>query len=116
MVFRTRLVALPCTWAKGGFSGERVFTISLANGEPYESVAPRDFFWNASGQLIGDSQPDVRQKGMIAARVIDQLEDDQVLVEIPDGEVIAVAGDLIKERPSQINPPTPQPTYVSLRS
>ena len=41
MPFHRTLIAVPCELSLGAFSGERLFTIRLANGETYTSIAPR---------------------------------------------------------------------------
>lgn len=55
---RNRLVAVPCTIAPGAFSGERIFSLTLANGEQYASLAPRFFCWNTEDQLVQENEPD----------------------------------------------------------
>lgn len=100
------LVALPCKLSPGAFSGERVIDIELANGQIYTSVAPRHFCWNASGKLVGEREPSTEVDGMVAARVIDELDENQFAVEIPDGEVIAVDRGLVRDRPTPITPPS----------
>ena len=44
--------------------------------------------------------------GMVAAKLLDYGECDFEVVEVPDGEVIAVAKEEVKERPSEIVPPS----------
>ncbi len=110
-----RFVALPCKLAPGAFSGERVFEVDLANGETYRSLAPRPFCWNARGQLVAQAEPAVESPGMVAARIVDRIDDGQVLVEVPDGEVIAVDEKTVKQRPTEIKPPEPR-THVPVGS
>jgi hypothetical protein len=98
------LVALPCELSMGSFSGERFFDVTLANGETYHGFAPRFFCWNASGKLVEGSEPETQSPGMVAAKVIQWL-DDQVQVEVPDGQVIAVDRNMVKSRPTPILPP-----------
>ena len=109
------LVALPCKFELGGFSGERVFDVVLANGQHYQSVAPRFFFWNDHGKLVNEDEPQTESTGMIAARVVDQTDDGQFLVVVPDGEVIAVEKAAVKNRPTVIRPPESKP-HVPVRS
>ncbi len=104
-----QLVALPCKLAPGGFSGERVFEVELANGEAYRGLAPRPFCWNGQGRIVGAGEPSGEVAGMVAARVVDELDDGQVIVEVPDGAVIAVDPALVKPRPTDIRPPEPRP-------
>ena len=71
-------------------SDERVFEVELADGKLYRSVAPRQFCWNDQGRLVAENEPAAEASGMVAARVLDWTDDGQTIVEVPDGEVIAV--------------------------
>jgi len=100
------LVAVPCRFSKGLFSSERVFEVVLANGDIYEGVAPRHYCWNSSNQLLGETEArDEEVSGLLAARVVEELDDDQVAVVVPDGKVLAVKKGQIRARPTPINPP-----------
>ncbi|MBW4552134.1 MAG: hypothetical protein KME35_13655 [Aphanocapsa sp. GSE-SYN-MK-11-07L] len=109
-----QLIALVCKVAPGGFSGERIFEVKLANGNPYRSLAPRQFCWNSSGNLVEIDEPKTEVDGMIAARIVDFIDDDQFMVEIPDGETIAVDKGIIKDRPTDIKPPMESAIHVSV--
>jgi hypothetical protein len=111
-----QLVALTCKIAPGGFSGERIFEVKLANGEPYRSLAPRQFCWNSQGNLIAENEPNTEVEGAIAARIVDSIDEDQVIVEVPDGEIIAVDKNDIKKRPTNIKPPAKSKPHVSVGS
>jgi hypothetical protein len=95
------------------FSGERLFTVKLANGADYHGIAPRHFCWNERGEIVGEYEPTRENEGKIAARVVDELEDGQVAVEVPNGEVIAVDRSDVVKRPTVIRPPTPTPPTES---
>jgi hypothetical protein len=114
--FSHRLVALKCKIAPGGFSGERIFEVTLADGESYRSLAPRQFCWNSNKQLVAENEPSLEVEGMVAARVVDSVEDDhnQVIVEVPDGEIIAVDTATVEQRPSSIQPPVESNQHVSV--
>jgi hypothetical protein len=103
------LVALPCSLSPGALSGERVIEVKLADGRIYTSLVPRYFCWNAAGQLVGENEPSAEIDGMVAARRVDELDDTQVAVEIPDGKVIAVDRSQIRPRPTPIKPPSVTP-------
>jgi hypothetical protein len=105
MVYSDRqLVAIQCQVEPGGFSGERLFTVQLANGEDYVSVAPRQFCWNSNGNLVAINEPASKVNGLVAARVLEELEHSQVLVEVPDGQIIAVDRSKVQRRPTPIKP------------
>lgn len=99
------LVAIPCKLSPGSFSGERVFEVQLANGDSYTSLAPRHFCWNANGKIVGDREPTTKTSGMIAAKIVTEIDDNQLQIEVPDGEVIAVDRRQVKSRPTPIVPP-----------
>lgn len=109
MLVEQALIALPCKLSPGIVSGERIFEVKLANGQTYTGVAPRHFCWNAQGQLVGEKEPSGEVEGMVAARVIEELDDNQVAVEVPDGEVIAVDKDQARPRPTPVRPPSSTP-------
>ena len=52
---------------------------------------------------------------MLAARIVDRTDDGQIIVEVPDGEVIAVDEKMVKRRPTEIKPPEPK-IHVSIGS
>lgn len=112
--FDRQLVALTCKIAPGGFSGERVFEVKLANGDSYRSLAPRQFCWNSQGDLVAEDEPNTEVDGMIAARIVDSIDDNQVILEVPDGEIIAVDRSDVKERPTSIKPPAESKPRVSV--
>jgi hypothetical protein len=102
MVSLSPLVALPCKLSPGGFSGERIFEVILADGQPYRSIAPRQFCWNSDNSLVEENEPQNEIGGMVAARVVDFIEGEQVIVEVPDGEIIAVDKGAVQKRPTSI--------------
>lgn len=104
MSFDRQLVAIMCKVSPGGFSGERIFEVILANGEPYRSLAPRQFCWNSQNNLVTENEPNTEINGLIAARIIDDIDNDQMIVEVPDGEIIAVDKGIVKQRPTSIKP------------
>jgi hypothetical protein len=104
-LFDRQLVALKCRVSPGGFSGERIFEVTLANGQPYRSLAPRQFCWNSQNHLVAEDEPQTEVDGMVAARIIDSIDGDQMIVEVPDGETIAVDKANVGPRPTSIKPP-----------
>jgi hypothetical protein len=88
------------------FSNERAFEVELADGTSYSGPAPIHFCWNEDRKPLGESEAVGKEvNGWVAARVISQLEDDQVVVEVPDGEMIAVRASKIREAPTPVVPP-----------
>jgi hypothetical protein len=115
LMWDRQFVALECRLAPGGFSGEREFEVVLANGKPYRSLAPRQFCWNERGELVGEREPEHESPGMVAARLLDVTEDGQQIVEVPDGEVIAVDREVVRQRPTVIRPPGTHPRSSTRR-
>jgi hypothetical protein len=104
------LVAVKCKLAPAMFSSERVFAITLADGKEYRGTAPRDFCWNKDGRLVGEKEPSEEADGWVAAKVIEEQDDGQVIVEVPDGAVLAVPRSPVHPRPTPIRPPrAPEP-------
>src|SRR5262249_39069135 len=101
---RNTLVALKCRLSKGPFSRERTFEVKLASGEDYAGAAPRHFCWNAKGALLGEGEAgsEAGVEGLVAAKLVDELEGGLRAVEVPDGEVLAVRDDQVVERPTRI--------------
>jgi hypothetical protein len=60
--------------------------------------------------LVGEREPSASTDGSIAARIVERVEGNQVQVEVPDGEVIAVDEKQIKARPTLITPPSGTPS------
>jgi hypothetical protein len=110
--FKHPLVALNSKIAPGGFSGERIFVVKLANGEEYRGLAPYQFCWNSQGRLVDEFEPNSEVDGNVAARIVDYIDNEQVIVEVPDGQNIAVMQQTVIERPSNIIPPIYSGTYV----
>jgi len=104
-----QFVAVKCKLSKGLFSSERAFEVSLANGEKYSGPAPIHFCWNEAGKPLGEGEAIDREiDGWVAARRLRrQLPDDQMAVEVPDGEAIAVRNPQVRDAWTDILPPTP---------
>lgn len=91
------LKTIKCTISRGGFSDERVFTLS--NG--YEGVASRQYFWRDDGRALEEGEPPIDQRieGWVAVRIVEVREPGPVLVALPDGESIEVSLDVLTSRP-----------------
>ena len=101
-------LALPCTIAMGAFSSERVFTITLANGDTYQSAASFLHFWDAKANRLNRTEPGAgnRINGLVAARLVKQDGDD-LAVEVPDGEVVMVSTKSAVRRPQEADTNVP---------
>ncbi len=111
-----QLVAVPCQLSPGVFSSERVFEVVLKNGERHQGVAPRFFCWNERGQVVAEDEPADLIDGMVAAKLLDRGSSDYAVVEVPDGEVIAVEKSAVRKRPTEIVPPGEKPSHVFVGS
>lgn len=99
----SNLVAIPCQYKWAAFSGERLFKLVLSNGESYIGVSSNNFLWNFLGGLVRDEQPLDYVDGMLAVRVIQYIDEDEVLVVLPDTEQVVV--EKVFPRPTPITPP-----------
>jgi hypothetical protein len=106
---QNQFVAVRCKLSRGLFSSERAFEVTLANGEKYSGPAPIPFCWNDAGQPLNDREAIDREiDGWVAARPLRrQLPGDQVAVEVPDGEALAVRKAQVRDAWTDILPPTP---------
>lgn len=102
--YRSPLVAIKARIEQSGFSGERIFEVKLANGKPYRGLAPHQFCWDSRNNQIQEFDEEDNIEGLVAARVIDVIDHDQLIVEIPNGEVIAVDKQDVTKRPTSITP------------
>ena len=111
-----QLVAVPCRLFPGVFASERVFEVLLQNGERHQGIAPRFFCWNEQGQVVADGESTIDVQGMVAAKLLDRGEDGYAVVEVPDGEVIAVDMAAVRKRPTAILPPGEKSAHVFVGS
>ncbi len=97
------LKAIRCKIYKGAFSGERYFEFPLADGQKYESLAPRYHMWDAEGKKIDEYQPSGNEPidGFIAAKTVDIIDPIQSVVFLPDGENVAVETKDLIDRPKE---------------
>jgi hypothetical protein len=104
-------IALFCRINAGGFSGERVVEVLLADGTEQKVLAPRHYCWTRDGRPLAPEEPALGHPidGLVAARRLRDLSNEQVVVNTPDGEVFVVSSDVITSRPakSEISPNVP---------
>jgi hypothetical protein len=105
---KSEFVAVRCKLSKSLFSSERAFEVTLANGEKYSGPAPIYFCWNKDGELLRANEvTEGEVDGWVAARPLEYpLEGDQVAVEVPDGEALAVQKSEVRDAWTEIAPPT----------
>ncbi len=95
---------IPCEISRGAFSAERIIQISRGSEEePHMGACSFRYCFTAKGERLKGDQPPHGEKikGMVAARRIRDLEDGTVLVSIPDGAVLIVDAEQIKEAPKE---------------
>ncbi len=83
------MTLLECTIFPGGFSGELKFQVKLGGERTYTGLAARQYFWDKlSGKPV--EQPSIEGiDGYVAVRIlVRKLEEEDVLVSVPDGEVL----------------------------
>jgi hypothetical protein len=98
-------IGLLCRFTPGGFSGQRVALIRLADGQTHKGLAPLQYCWTRDKKPLGPEEPAEGQAvdGIVAARYLRPEQDGKVVVSIPDGDVIVVPRSLVTARP------TPEP-------
>lgn len=92
------LVLVPCTISRGGFSGERVFSIGQIKG-----VSPKSYCYDEYHEQVGDDIPPEGHtiSGFIVARLLDPDELDhasELTVSLPSGDVVTLPANFV-ERP-----------------
>lgn len=85
---------IPCKIERGGFSGERTFTISLANGEALVGSAHVDHLRTGDRKILDAGQPPFGEilDGFVRCREV-EVRDQSVVVEVPSADVIQVTKD-----------------------
>ncbi len=89
----SKFFRIPCRIERGGFSGERTFTIPNAAGEPLIGVAYYEYFLDANKNPISEDVPPEGQiiDGFVTCRVVRRVDHSTVVVEVPSSDTIAVA-------------------------
>jgi hypothetical protein len=84
---------IPCKIERGGFSGERTFTIPNAGGEPLIGVAYFEYFLDADRNPISEDVPPEGQilDGFVMCRVVRRVDHSTVVVEVPSSDTIAIS-------------------------
>jgi hypothetical protein len=98
----TELITIPCQFARGGFSSERVFQVETLSGV-FTGVAALEYCYDAEGEPLGPDQPPAgtKIKGRVAARFIQEESKQSALLSVPDGSVISVSRRLLQQESSR---------------
>ncbi len=88
---RNKMFFIPCEIARGGFTSERTFEISVDSGKLI-GTADVEYLRTEGRQHLDEDTPSYGEKirGFVACRKIRE-EDDEVLVEVPSSDMIHVA-------------------------
>ena len=83
---------IPCKIERGGFSSERTFEIKLANGDILAGTAFVRYFLDKHRQPLDEDLPQYNEPldGFAKCRVVRQISDDEVLIDLPSSDVIRV--------------------------
>lgn len=83
---------IPCKIERGGFAGERTFTIQLSQGEPLIGAAYFEYFCDENKEPLTEDEPppDATIAGFVACREIRRRDEQTVIVEVPSSDIIAV--------------------------
>jgi hypothetical protein len=101
---RTRPVLVACRISRSGFSGERVFQVSRADGEEYVGVAPVHYFLTTDSQRLPRDAaiaPGEEVEGRILALLV-ASEKDEATVVFPGGELTRVKFDEVDEPSAEV--------------
>jgi hypothetical protein len=92
------VVAISCEIMRGGFSSERVFSIST---DEYSllGAAPLVYLFDSEWKPLPDDQPPPGDKivGFILAKVLDDKEPGKVTLSLPSGDVVTVPDEMIRQ-------------------
>lgn len=91
----TKFSYVTCQIERGGFSGERTFSVVLLDGRKYTSLAPVHYFRSEDFRPLSDVQSDAAERGYVAALPLKKLGKRSLVVEAPDGELLAVGADQV---------------------
>jgi hypothetical protein len=108
-VANQKKIALSCTISRGGFTDERVFRVEMANGETYIGACSRRYCYAKDKRIIKEEQPKRGETidGLVMARHIRDEEEGALLVSVPDGAVLLVSEDRVREAPKDVSPDVP---------
>jgi hypothetical protein len=107
---KPELIALLCTISRGGFTDERIFRVKLADDGTHVGACPRQYCYKRSGRLLKEDEPSERGKtieGLVLARYVREAKEGVALVSVPDGAVVSVRPEQIREAPKEFSPDVP---------
>jgi len=100
---RGEMVLVACSLEAGAFSGERIFTLDLADTQSsYSGVVPAHYCFDENQQSLNQNQPakDKPINGFVEAFLVAN-GGDQATVEFPDGEALRISLSQIRFRQDQ---------------
>lgn len=88
----SRYYHIPCKIERGGFSGERTFTIANGAGEPLVGVAYYEYFLDENQKPISEDEPPegVVIDGFVKCRIIQDGDGSTVIVEVPSSDTLRI--------------------------
>jgi hypothetical protein len=94
-------ISLLCKISRGGFTDERVFRVSLTDGDTYVGACPRQYCFTRKGAPLKRDEPERGKQvdGLVLARHVREDDEKSALVSVPDGEVLLVGTEQIQKDP-----------------
>lgn len=80
-------ITLRCILYRGAFSGEKVYTVVLAGGEPWQSLVPIAHCWHLDWRPIAPNEPAEPIDALVECRITRRNivgPSDLVMVDVPN--------------------------------
>ena len=92
-----RELFVPCLIKRGGFSSERTFEIQLPDGQKLVGLAYVAYLLDADKTPIGPNIPAPGEaiEGFVQCRVLQEIDENTVLIEVPSSDVIRFPADTL---------------------
>jgi len=86
---------IPCLIERGGFSSERTFEIDTHEGGKLVGTANIEYLRTASKTTLDEGSPEYGEQisGFVKCRKVHNIDEQNVLVEVPSADVIHVPAD-----------------------
>src|SRR5688572_30514927 len=103
-------LALRCALRASAFSGERLYAIALASGEPWQSLVPISHCWHLDWSPIASDEPQDTIDALVEVMfvrfgTIGTVSSRLILVDVPnhtDSAYVWVQPDAIVQRPQAV--------------